>query len=407
MDKNKDPQKVIHAVEEKRKAQRKKQEQKNRIILSAVALIVLVILVLVLVKGCSKKDDPVVQPDTAPTDAVVTPDPDATATPEPVSAPTAQPVVYLPILTKGPTDVKRITITLDDIKSVDNLNAIIDICESNKVELTLFPMGKDVASSAELQSALRRAYSLGFEIGNYTYNNKNLYSLTDEEMAYEIFAQNQAVSKALGFKYDMHFLRTRGGKGENDLRTHQYLVQLGSYKGIAHWNQDGSDIGIKTLKNNLKAGYVYRFTTSDADLRKLTEFIPYAVSQGYDIVTLSVFCNLETNSVSPLPAEEETIPAPYPFVYDTYITLGGKDCTQAYAVQLLQKRLIELGYLPADTAADGDYGNKTKTAVTLFQNYNGLGVDGIAGAETQRLLFSDAAKAYAGTDTVTEPTGVE
>jgi len=49
--------------------------------------------------------------------------------------------------------------------------------------------------------------------------------------------------------------------------------------------------------------------------------------------------------------------------------------------------LIELGYLTGE--ADGAYGGKTRKAVLLFQYYNGLQQDGIAGRKTQTVLFED------------------
>lgn len=58
-------------------------------------------------------------------------------------------------------------------------------------------------------------------------------------------------------------------------------------------------------------------------------------------------------------------------------------------VKALQQRLIELNYLSG--SADGDYGNKTKTAVELFQKEAGLDATGIADPATQEALFADDA----------------
>ncbi len=55
-------------------------------------------------------------------------------------------------------------------------------------------------------------------------------------------------------------------------------------------------------------------------------------------------------------------------------------------VRALQKRLITLGYLKG--TADGDFGTATKTAVTAFQQNNGLKADGIAGTATQNKLYA-------------------
>lgn len=62
------------------------------------------------------------------------------------------------------------------------------------------------------------------------------------------------------------------------------------------------------------------------------------------------------------------------------------------AVTQLQQALINLGY-PVGTA-DGKYGSKTYKAVVLFQQLNGLKVDGKAGPLTQSKLYSGSAVAY-------------
>lgn len=82
----------------------------------------------------------------------------------------------------------------------------------------------------------------------------------------------------------------------------------------------------------------------------------------------------------------EPTPSPTPEVpqYET-LAKGAK----SDAVLELQTRLYELGFLMDDR--DGAYGNKTQTAVKVFQEYAGLEATGIADSATQALLFSDAA----------------
>lgn len=67
-------------------------------------------------------------------------------------------------------------------------------------------------------------------------------------------------------------------------------------------------------------------------------------------------------------------------------------------VRRLQQRLTELGFDPGK--ADGVYGNATYVAVLLFQSRNGLDMDGAAGENTLKLLYSDDAAGR-----VTEDTG--
>lgn len=62
----------------------------------------------------------------------------------------------------------------------------------------------------------------------------------------------------------------------------------------------------------------------------------------------------------------------------------------------LQSRLNETGYFNTD--ATGYYGQMTQAAVEQFQKTNYLPVDGKAGPQTRKLLFSDEAAVYPGGD---------
>ena len=59
------------------------------------------------------------------------------------------------------------------------------------------------------------------------------------------------------------------------------------------------------------------------------------------------------------------------------------------SVQRLQYALYELKYY--DGNITGEYDSATETAVMNFQEVNGLYIDGIAGQDTQRKLFSSNA----------------
>lgn len=82
---------------------------------------------------------------------------------------------------------------------------------------------------------------------------------------------------------------------------------------------------------------------------------------------------------SPIPT---ATPTPPPFSFQRVLKYGesGDD------VSALQKRLAELGFYEAKVS--GGYYKVTRAAVRAFQAHNGLFSDGVAGRETQELLFS-------------------
>jgi len=377
-------------------AERRKRALRRRIVFGAAVLLILVLIIMLICSACSGKND-VTNPTPTPEPTAAATAPAVTAVP--TVAPTAQPIVYLPVIETASTSQMKICITVDDCFQADNLNTLLDMMENYGQKITVFPIGHVIMEKPDVQQALRRAYSLGMEIENHTYSHSKLYAMTDEEMAADICKQSMAVNYALGVDYEMHFLRMMGGNGEDDLRSHQYLVQLGNYKGIAHWGISGSDATLKQIKKNLKPGMIYLFHTTDDDLKKLKEFIPYAVSMGYQLVTLNEMLGYESNAVSALsgdPLDVSTIPTPLPFVYTEYVEMDVRVHTQMYCVQLVQRRLQELGYLSYSATVDGDYGSTTQSAILMFQNAAGLKTDGICGKGTQTALFSDTAPVNTG-----------
>lgn len=64
-------------------------------------------------------------------------------------------------------------------------------------------------------------------------------------------------------------------------------------------------------------------------------------------------------------------------------------------VKTMQETLIRLGYLSG--SADGKYETTTTEAVKAFQKQNGLKSDGVAGGETQKVMFGDSAQGNSGT----------
>ena len=210
--------------------------------------------------------------------------------------------------------------------------------------------------------------------------------MNDSMMASEIWKQSIAVSYILNVRYQPHFLRLYGRDGENDLRTHTYLIQQG-YKGIAGWTYNGSRMEEGRIGNNLAPGNIYYFKSTESDLEKMSVLMQEAREQGYEMVTLNELFGYEPNETTVVQnVLAETMPELGVSIPYYFMKVG--DCT--WATNLLQRRLIQLGYLPAGSA-DGVYGSGTAAALSAFQAKLGLAATGAADIITQQKLYADDA----------------
>ena len=332
---------------------------------------------------------------------VLTPSPTPTSEPTPTPEPTynpdepyalvrPQPTAegFLPVFEKANTEQRQIAIFLDECSGATITAAFVREAVNYGAKLTLFPSGENVMKKGMGEVLKRCLYTLGFEIENRCYSTAaRLYELNDTMMASEIWKQAISVSYVLGARYHPHFLRLYGRDGENDLRTHTYLAQEG-YMGIMGWTINGSMMVEGRIGTNLAPGNIYYFKSNNADLRKMTVLMEEARQQGYEMVTLNELFGYEPNAV-----EEgvNVLAEDMPELKDRqipYYFMKSGDCT--WATNLLQRRLIQLGYLP-DGSADGVYGSGTAAALSAFQAKLGMAATGAADIVTQQKLFAEDA----------------
>ncbi|MDO4866251.1 MAG: peptidoglycan-binding protein [Clostridia bacterium] len=326
-----------------------------------------------------------------------TPSPEPSPTPEPTYNPDdpyglvrPQPSAegFLPIFRKANTEERMIAITVDECSGVAITTKFAKKAYDFGAKLTLFPTGENVMRRGMADVIRNCVYGMGFEIENRCYSGMaKLYAMNDLMMASEIWKQSIAVSYVLGVKYHPHFLRLYGGDGENDGRTHAYLAQNG-YCGVAGWTFNGGSMDNGRIGLNIAPGNIYFFKTNENDLLKMELLMEEARNQGYEMVTLNKLFGYEENEM------EETsnvLAENMPELEDTdipYYFMKTGDCT--WATNLLQQRLIELGYLPSGSA-DGVFGSTTAAALSAFQAKLGLAATGAADITTQERLFADDA----------------
>lgn len=121
--------------------------------------------------------------------------------------------------------------------------------------------------------------------------------------------------------------------------------------------------------------------------------LPLALKKDIPAVSQRIE-NIPSPAIIPTATQFEPTPTPIPTTepeptIDPVLEKGD----ESVYVQALQERLMALGYMEIDDSTQY-FGPVTKYAVELFQRQHGLEQDGIAGYETQNLLFSSKAKKY-------------
>ena len=335
---------------------------------------------------------------------VLTPSPTPTLEPTPTPKPTYNPDEpfalvrpqstapgFLPLFARANTEDKRIAITVDECSGAAIVTEFARTAAKYGAKLTLFPTGENVMRKGMGDVLKVCYYTMGFELENRCYSGTaRLYTMNDAMMAAEIWKQEIALSYVLGVRYHPHFLRLYGGDGENDLRTHTFLYEQG-YLGVAHWTFNGGTMAEGKIGTNLAPGNVYYFKTTKEDLRMMDLLMDEAKGQGYEMVTLNELFGYEPNEAEDVDnILAETMPELVGDVPYYFIKTG--DCT--WSAYLLQRRLIELGYL-AEGSADGVFGSGTAAALSAFQARVGLAATGAADVATQEAIYAEDAPANA------------
>lgn len=299
---------------------------------------------------------------------------------------------YLPVCDRAlrtPDDKMMIAITVDDCTKADVMNEIVSIARKYDVKLTLFPTGEALMNES-LQEGFRICVNrYGYELENHTYNHKADYTLSNGELAMQIWKQGIAASYVVGKDYTQHFYRPTKHGSEVDQRTHFYLAKLG-YVGIGSYTYSYTDYTAEELVATLANGNIYQFDMTDKSMAVFEAFIQAASDKGYSMVTMNELFGLDENVIgSSLTIDEQTL-VQLDDYSASYFDLELND--RAAWVYNIQRRLADLGYLTGDDAtADGLYGPKTSIAVSEFQAKVGLAATGNANVATQEALFSSDA----------------
>ena len=191
---------------------------------------------------------------------------------------------------------KLIAFTFDDGPRVKTTGRILDALEKTGSKATFFVLGENVSDKG---TVLRRAISLGCEIGNHTMNHKNLTKLSDEKIAEQISLAGDAVEAATGLRPTL--LRAPGGnfKGVEskvgfpliqwsiDTNDWRYSDNSKPGRSTEQRNADIKKVSASVLDYVKPGDIILMHDIYDFSADVFESVLPELISRGYKLVTVT------------------------------------------------------------------------------------------------------------------------
>jgi peptidoglycan/xylan/chitin deacetylase (PgdA/CDA1 family) len=210
------------------------------------------------------------------------------------------------------TPKKMIALTFDDGPNSENTAKILDLLEQYDAQATFFVCGSNVTIST--RTVLRRAISLGCEIGNHTLSHKDMKTLSKQELLKEILDTNEKIALHSGTDYQCKVYRPPYGNINLSAMNTLYDNDVRMYS--IHWSSDSLDW---EYQSRYKKGEITREAAIDGafqtivnetgegtvilmhDIHEITPDILKLVlekytAEGYTFVTVSELFGLEDNA---------------------------------------------------------------------------------------------------------------
>ncbi len=176
-----------------------------------------------------------------------------------------------------------VALTYDDGPYRPVTNQILDVLEKYGARATFFVVGRRVSTYSD---CIKRAYSLGCQIGNHTYNHKVLTEATDSQIVSEISATNSAIERCIG--KDSSIVRAPGGSISSRVRNLVDYPLINWSVDTLDWKHRNTAKIIGNVKSNVTDGSIvlmhdlYSTTSNAAEV-----IIPWLINNGYQLVTVS------------------------------------------------------------------------------------------------------------------------
>ena len=176
-----------------------------------------------------------------------------------------------------------VALTFDDGPFPKSTESILDTLKAHDAVATFFVLGNRVSVNGAL---LSRMLSEGSEIGNHSFNHKQLTTLTLEELQKEIYRTQEAIKEVTG--YEPVVMRPTYGSYDEDLRDGVDMPMILWSLDTRDWeNRDAGYVCKKVLENVEDGDIILMHDIYVSTANAVKTIVPELKSRGYQLVTVS------------------------------------------------------------------------------------------------------------------------
>lgn len=176
-----------------------------------------------------------------------------------------------------------IALTFDDGPYIKTTGHILDTLEEHNAVATFFVLGNRVANNKQI---LSRMINEGNEIGNHSYNHKQLTKLPASELKNQINRTQNEVIKALGSEPKV--MRPTYGSYNQRLQSQIKMPMILWSIDTMDWKNKDAETIIAHVLDNVKNGdIILMHDIYESTVEAVEYLIPALINKGYQLVTVS------------------------------------------------------------------------------------------------------------------------
>ena len=180
-------------------------------------------------------------------------------------------------------DKPMVALTFDDGPSGKYGGRILDALEKNGARASFFVLGELVNGNS---ANLKRAYEMGCEIGNHSYDHPTLTKLSEADIKSQYSKTSDLVKAATGAPTAL--ARTPGGAVNKTVKAAINMPIINWSLDTVDWKSKNCDAIVKIVLDNVRDGdiilmhEIYKTSAEAAEI-----IIPELIKRGYQLVTVS------------------------------------------------------------------------------------------------------------------------